>query len=374
MNFNIVRLLAKMHPGSGLPIQFYKAAPISTAGTGGNYGSAIFGNTLFICDITDAAVMAWNISNPANPTIISVLKDATKLVDASECDISPDGQFLFVCTSTGSARGLAIVSIADPTNMSVVGVLNSASTTDTRGVVYLDTTFLALSDGTSGFMIVNWSTPASPTISFGPTTFTAAIGTCRNLARADAAGNKVCLISRTGSKLVNIDTTNRAAPSISGSVTNAVTLLNGIDVVVNAAFTRAYVCGPATREANPPNASNAVQIVDISMFASPALLGFVQDKIKLDGVRRMFLSPSNKYLYYATNNRDSVGVIDVLTNENAPLVVTEQLGSPHVTSTNPKSSQLGAVNMLTASGTNIFAGSDFPTYGWLAELDGRKYP
>jgi len=244
---------------------------------------------------TDFAIV--NISNPASPSLTGSLSLAGTL-----SNIFVLGNYAFI-TSNSDTSELIIVNISIPASPSVVGTFNNVGNANATGVYVVGNTAYMTLDANNEFSIINISTPALPVllssldlsniarevIVSGNYAYIASADNSQELqvvnisnpllptqvASLNLSGNTDAFtVSLSGSTLFlgqgsifyTINITIPATPSILGSV-GVSDVLN--DIALNFANDNTYAFIATSAD------SLEFQIIDVSIFASPVVLGSV---------------------------------------------------------------------------------------------------
>lgn len=190
---------------------------------------------------------------------------------------------------------------SDPTTLTIVGsVLDATNLQNASDVDVVGDLALVAVAGTDRFTVVDFSTPASPSVVGSVTNGTTLNGP--SAIRASGASSAVVVMS---SRLTTVEFATPASPTVVGSVTDS--LLDGAhDVVVSGSY--AYVSAAT---------ADALVIVDVSTPASPSIVGSVTDAV-LNGAWEVAVSGS--YAYVSAVNSSRLVVVDISTPATPSIV------------------------------------------------------
>lgn len=259
-------------------LSFFPYAPSQTGilTTPGNAnGVAIDGDFAYIADFS-AGLLVVDISDPANPTLLSTFAAVGQAVVAS-------GDYVFLAAGAG---GLRIVSVANPSAPALVG---SVSTTGATGIA-VDGDQAYIADGSSGLRVISVSNPAAPSI-------VATFNTAGSATDVEVDGDYVYLADGSPGFLV-FDVTNPASPALLTTVDTPGNNF-GIDVRGN----RAYVT----------DSTGLLLIYDLTNRSAPSLVG----SIPIPGAGDVFANADRAYVAASSAG---ISIVDI-SDETAPSLV-----------------------------------------------------
>jgi hypothetical protein len=119
------------------------------------------GNILFLGDRGTTTISSYDVTNPASPTLISVLSNASL---STISDISVSGNYLYGVSSSNNR--FVVVDVSNPASMSLTGTFTNATTmlAPTK-VAALANGYVAVILSTANRLIImNVSTPSAPVV------------------------------------------------------------------------------------------------------------------------------------------------------------------------------------------------------------------
>lgn len=241
-----------------------------------------------------------DISNPAAPTVADSIF-SSEFNDSRGCYV--DGNYAFVCS--GSQDRLTIVDITDPTNISIAGsVAHSTNLNAPEDVVVAGNYAFVTEAGGGGsrVYVVDVSNKAAPSIVTSVTNANFDFNT-----GIAYQGGYVFVTTRDFDRLASIDVSTPGSPGTPVFLNHATNLDQPWAVAVDGDY--AYVAC---------DVQDRLTVVDISNPASMSIVGTLQDATQLNGARKVFYADG--YCYVGCEAGDRVTVVDV-TTPGTPVVI-----------------------------------------------------
>jgi len=297
-------------------------------------GIHVVGNYAYVCAFIVDRLTVVDISNPASPSVVGSVADATNLDGAR--GIYVVGNYAYV-TAFQSGR-VTVVDISNPAAPSVTGSVTSAQLTGATGIHVVGNYAYVTAFSVDRLTIVNISNPAAPTI-------TGSVLHATNLDGGTGVwtvGNYAYVAATNSDRLTVVDVSTPASPAIVGSVTSTqldscqtlqvvgnyayVAVGNDRVTVVDVSTPSAPTVAGSVLDATQLNAPRGIHVVgnyayvacatadritavDISNPASPTIVGSVVDATNLDGTEDVFVVGG--YAYATALNTDRVSVVEL---------------------------------------------------------------
>jgi hypothetical protein len=313
-NFGISRSAGNLAPAIALTymtrLQDSPAAPSVNLDIVGNYLYTINQNK---------KLLIYDLSTPANPTLVGSVTDTTNLNGAGGVRVSPDGTRAYVSNEAGASMTVWNVSNkAAPTfvatqrgptpGTSLAGASNLRL--NAAGTLCLVTTITR-----NSLALINVSNPAVPTWLAEVTGLNGA----RDVYLSK--DEKTAYVTCDSSGVMGVvDITNPAAPVLVRTVTDAAYGTFARGITMNAAGTRLYTMGPSTAGLGWKGSIGIWDISGAKQNSPTQISAYVGTASGtpgyLAGGRGMVLSPDEKYLYAASEAGDSFSLFNI-SNEAA---------------------------------------------------------
>ncbi len=121
---------------------------------------AISGHFAYVTAFLGSRLTVIDISNPADPVVVSSLHDATNLSFPE--DLVINGSYAYVVNEVASSPQVAVVSLANPTSPAVVGVLTNPSLSGAYRVKMRGSSLYVAGSNAASVAAVDVSNPTAP--------------------------------------------------------------------------------------------------------------------------------------------------------------------------------------------------------------------
>jgi hypothetical protein len=324
----------------------------------GTMAVAVSGNFAYTASYWSGQLNVFDMSNPANPTLVASTPSTPGLTDATNITIA--GHYALVTSKNrnasptsnddGTGNSLTVVDISTPTAPTVVGTVHGTALSPQAlfgayaVAVSGNYAFVASQGLLSGqpaspdtsagsFAVIDLTSPSSPTVVANIDNASLSGSLTDGLDHATGVsidGHYAYVTAYSGQRLTTIDISNPTSPAVVASLHDATNLALPNDVATQGNY--AYI-------ANQVASGMEFTAVNISNPLAPAVVGSVSDPT-LKGAYRVRLN--GNFAYVSANSASSVAAIDI-SNPSAPKlagVVTD----PH----------LDNVDGLAVSGTGQY--------------------
>jgi hypothetical protein len=299
----------------------------------GTMAAAVSGNLAYTASYWSGQLNVFDMSNPANPTLVASTPSTLGLTDATNITIA--GHYALVTSKNrnasttsnddGTGNSLTVVDISTPTAPTVVGTvhgtaLNPQALFGAYAVAVSGNYAFVASQGTLGgqptspdtsagsFAVIDLTAPSSPTVVANIDNASLSGSLTDGLDHATGIsidGNYAYVTAFSGKRLTPINISTPTSPVVETPLHDATNLSAPNDVATQGNY--AYV-------ANQVNGGMEFTVVNISNPLAPTVAGTLTDP-SLSGAYRVRVSGSLAYI--SANSASSVAAIDV-SNPSAP--------------------------------------------------------
>ena len=323
-------------------------ATSSAGALSGTTSVAVSGNYAYAASYWSGQLNVIDIAtNPAAPTVVGSTTATSTMIGATNVTIAGGYAFVTAKNSNGPCVGppnclgfggsndngdgnsLTVVNISSPTAPSVVGTVQSNSTTTpfpdslfgayavavsgnyafvaSQGLLSGQPTAPDSSEGT--FTVIDLTTPSSPTIVASIDNSALSGGLANGLDHATGvaiSGQYAYVTAFYGQRLTTIDISNPLSPSVVASVHDTTNLADPNDVTTQGSY--AYVANQVG------TGGMQFTVLNISNPFVPAVVGEITDPTLVGAYR---LRVSGNFAYVSGNGASSVAAIDI-SNPSVP--------------------------------------------------------
>lgn len=275
------RLVAKNSEGESIPNDIKAELHMKKIGSydtdGRSFGISVKGSYAYLADHT-GGLKILDVSNPANPSLASVLSIPGKVVD-----VQAGEKYAYVTAASDPGKSqFLVIDIGNPKNPVIKGSVGLQN----GGRIALKGNYAYIADGTTGIRIIDISNPDKPllkaTVSSG------------NVADIFIKDNSMYLVNYKELKIFDI--TDPLKPVLTGTVS---TRGNSQRVFVSGNY--AYIADGTQQKAN------GMQIVDVSNPANPVIISSFDSK---DGTASIYVMGNFAFLGGYFNTMQVVSIND----------------------------------------------------------------
>jgi hypothetical protein len=324
----------------------------------GTTAVAVSGNYAYAASYWSGQLNVFDMSNPANPTLVASTPSTPGLTDATNITIA--GHYALVTSKNrnasttsnddGTGNSLTVVDISTPTAPTVVGTVHGTALSPQAlfgayAVAVSGNYAFVASQGLLGgqpaspdtsagsFAVIDLTAPSSPTVVANIDNASLSGPLSNGLDHATGVsidGNYAYVTAYSGQRLTTIDISNPTSPVVKASLNDPTNFALPNDVATQGSY--AYVANQVASgmEFTVVNISNPLALTVVGSVSDPSLLGAY--RVRVNG----------NFAYVSANSASSVAAIDI-SNPSAPKLAGV-VNDPH----------LANVDGLAVSGTGQY--------------------
>jgi hypothetical protein len=293
-----------------------------------------------VSDLSTDRLNIVDITNPAAPVEVGSYNNSTNINNAKEVEV--EGRYAFISNDNNNGNpDVTIMDISNPNSPTLVPTIDGTALNGARSLEVVGRYLYVIGYDADTFLIYDVGTPSVPRL-VGSVTDATNLDTPKYI---QIQGRYAYITSYIGDRLTIVDISNPAAPTVAGSVTNGTTLngANTLRIIGRYAYVAAQVYGGVTvvdvedpstpvvagsvthanlesindldiigqyavtinDDAGAAGNRNRMNIVDVSVPASPSLLGTLQDNTNLDSGQMIKIF--GRYIFTTADDNGGTG-------------------------------------------------------------------